>query len=312
MSKDSALAMVSGNPVLSSNGVATGPLGEGSIPLPPSGESQAELKSTPFQQFAKKEAEIQRRREEFKKEREEFEKERTRVNGMAKTYDEFLAKRKENPMDAMKMLGFSETEVFNYLAASEKPQLTPEEQMIQTAEKAADAKLKAYEEAQLKKEQEVQAKADQETIQDYKRQIGSLIAASPELYEYCHYYGPEAESLVYTLTKQSIMDSKGQDVLSTQEAVQMAEEYFETRDKEMNTLKKRKSWGANQVDAIDAPLKAEVSPQVDRSPLSEKKPLNRTLTNSDRATVASTQVRQKETPAQKRERLMNALRNGKM
>ncbi len=298
MSNESALALATGNPI--------------PPPTPTAPAPEPQLQSAPFNHLAKKESELVRQRNEFKKEQESWNQERTRLVEAKKQYDNYNELKKTDPVGALKTLGFSETDIFNYLANTQPPELTPEQKAAQAAEQAADAKIKEFEANQLKKEQDAQRAQDRSLIQGFKQEMSQVIAKNADKYEYCAYYGPEAEALAYETTLAIVKESKGADIITAAEAVEMVEEYFEERDKEMNKLKKR-----NPTPTIPAPKTEPVRTRTLSQPLAASQEIpkptitkTRTLNNGLTSTVAATRHRMNETREQKRERLIEALKNG--
>lgn len=290
-------------------------------PTPPTAESggaveapkQEALQSTPFSQLAKKEAEIVRQREIFKREKQAIEAEKTKLAEINKQIKLYEDTKKTDPIAALKMIGFSETDIFNYMAANEQKEPTPEERAAKAAEAAAEAKIKAFEEQQKQRIIAEQKERDTTLIKGFKSDIANTIKTNSEKYEYCNYYGPEAEALAYEITLATLKTSGGKDVLTPQEAIQMAEEYFENKDKEMATLKKRNP----TPPPVEAPPSAERSRTVTPGFPNQEQPKptvtkTRTLTNAATPTAASMRRTGPESREQKRERLMNALRNGSL
>lgn len=306
MSKESAMAVLTGNPVpppqISTPNGAT----------PPQLPSET-LKSDPFSKLARKEEQILREKQTLKSEREAFQKDRDQVLEAKKKYDEYLVKKQTDPIEAMKMLGFSETDIFNYIANQTPAELSPEEKAIQAAEKAADARLKAFEDAQVKKQQEAQSQINKELLQGFRNDIKKTIDSNKDHLEYCSYYGKEAENLAYEISTQVVTRSKGTDFVDAKEALQMAEDYYEERDKEMARLKKRQSQVSTFAKA-SPPVSTERTRTLSNGPVSEApKPAitkTRTLHNGATSTVASTRQTRTETRDQKRDRLIEALKNG--
>src|SRR5580658_1141547 len=77
--------------------------------------------------FAKKEAQMQREREAFQKTQEEFKKQREQVDVVQKRAKEFDDLRDKDPIAALKLLGFSEADIFNFMAQGEKTEPSAEE-----------------------------------------------------------------------------------------------------------------------------------------------------------------------------------------
>lgn len=303
MSKEAAMALATGNtpttPVATEGGTRQAP--------PPT----PALASTPFNALARKEAEFVKRQEAFKAEKAAVLAEKLQYETYNQKFKEFEETRAKDPIAAFKMAGFSETEIFNYLAAQEKKELTVEERAAQAASEAADAKIKAYEDGLAKKAQEAQATQDKELIDGYKSELGKTVQANPDKFKYCEFHGPAAEDLMYETAIQVLKDSNGADILTPQEAAQMVEEYYEGQDKEMERLRRPPTPSAPETTVKESERSRVVHPSVD--PALTPKPMitkTRTLTNAATSTVASARHNRNETREQKRERLMEALRNG--
>jgi hypothetical protein len=306
MSRDSALAVATGNPVPETPNVHS----------VPSETADAPLQSTPFSLMAKKEAEIVRRNEELKKERALIDSEKLKIKDIQKQYDDYQSTKQKDPIAALKMLGFSETDILNYLAHEETPELSSEEKAIQAAEKAADAKIRAFEEAQAKRVKEEQLKVDQGLIDNYKRDIGKVVQSQPDEFEYCNYYGKEAQDLIYEYARQVVKTSKGQDFVTAEEAAKVIEQHFEEKDQEMNAIKKRtKASSSNDQTRAEASTEGRRTSTVTPGFPGEPQPKpsisrSRTLSGTAATVSAASRVSRNETKDQKRERLMDALRNG--
>lgn len=261
--------------------------------------------------LAKKEAEIVRQQMELKKERETFGTEKQKVQEILKAANEFDALRKNDPVAALKKLGYTETEIFNWMAAQEKTELTAEEKAIAAAKEAAAAEIKAFKDADTLEKQKAQEQLDQKTLGSFKSGISSLIKANPIKFEYCAYEGAAAEALIYETVLQSVVASKGKDVISAQEATELAEAYYEEKDKGMAALTKRKP-AVSETDTKKEPERTRTvdpnSPGAATAKATVQR--NRSINNGARATVASTTAKKPETPTEKRARLENMLRNG--
>ena len=251
----------------------------------------SELESTRFSQLAKKESELQRQRELLKKEQTQFMTESQKLAEMQKQFNTFTELKSKDPVAALKQLGFSETDLFNFIA-DQQDNSTPEEK----AAKAAQAEIQKFTDAQAKKEADLLAKRNAEVLQEFRQKITTTIANDPDKYEYCNYHGPLAEELIYE-TVAAVLESD-KVVISVEEAAQMVEQYYEDQDESMKTLKKRQP-KAETAPAVapEAPLKPQVSP----------KPMpSRTLSSKTGASVASTVAKPlNETPDQKKARLIS-------
>lgn len=311
MSKEAAMALATGqpqnnvNPSLITGDMKTGEAGlnPGLAPSidPPQNEKVKEkLDSDRFALLAKQEAKTVREREEFKKEKAAFEEERAKARDLVGRINAFEEKRKSDPVAALKDIGFSETEIFNFLAVQEKKEATPEE----VAKAVAEEQIKQFKEEQAKIAGDAQRAREQGLVKKYQTQISSAIKADPEKYEYANFYGPAAEELAIEFAKKNV-EVNGE-LLTPDEIAQAIEDYYEETDKAMSTLKKRQS--KIEAKSVESEVKAPertrtLSPQVG-APQPTK-----TLTNKIAATVAST-VTRRETHEQKKERLIAALKNG--
>lgn len=241
-----------------------------------------------FQQFAKQQAAIQKDRDALKAERAKMQEDLTRVEAVRKQWQDFETMKAKDPLGAMKLAGFSDTDIFNFYAKAEEAK-----KFADTPEAKAQALAKA-EIDKFKQEQETKAQADQATndarvISNFKSQISQAVSSDKDKYEFCNHYGAEAEALIYATVEQVLKDSN--EVLTPAEAADMVESFYETRHKTASSLKK-----------ITPQAAAEPTPEPVPEPTGRK-----TLSNRVTATVASSAPK-KETYAEKRQRLENMIR----
>lgn len=292
MSKESATAMLNASIPAPTEGATLG--GNPGLQPVPEAPKQEALESTRFAHLAKKEVELQKQRESFKKEQESLTQEREKMKAIHKKLQDFDEMKLKDPVAALKLAGFTETDLFNFIAAAEDNS-TPE----QKATKAAQAEINKFKEEQSKKEQEAQTKRNTEVLDSFRKDIQKQIASDKDKYEYCNYNGPLAEELIYETVAAVLEESK--EVISVQEAAEMVESYYEEQDKAMSNLKKRKPKEPETViQPQDEPLRAQVSPRPSTP--------SKTLSSKTTASVAST-VTRKETHAEKRQRLIETLGN---
>lgn len=313
MSREAAMSMLTGQaPSVAQTST------EGQVatvgPEVPKAPDQGQLDSSRFAQLAKKEAQLVKEREETKRDREAIAAEKAKLKAIQEKFARFEEKRKTDGIAALKELDYTEADFFNWAAAQEKPEPTPEEKIAQAAEAAAEARIKKFEEEQQAKLAKEQAERDQSLITSFKSDISSALEASKEKLEYCAYYGPLAEELAYEFVVEAVRQSQGKDCPTAQEALEAVEAYYEEQDKAMSSIKKR----SPQQQPTPEPEATGKAPERSRTvtpgyPKEEQpKPTinkSRTLSNAATATVASTRPRV-ETREQKRERLMEYLRNG--
>lgn len=290
MSKESALASMISTPEVTPAAPET--------PTPVAAPVVENPNSKAFSHLARKEAELQR-------ERVTFNAEKTKLEEANKQYQEYLATKAKDPIAALKLLGFSETDVFNYMAAQQPVEKTPEEKAIEAATSAADARIKSFEDAQAKRESDQKKEADDQLINSYKSSVAQVVEQDKDKYEYCAYYGDAAQELIYETVLAVVKNSNGADVPTPAEAAQMVEEYYEEKDKSMMTLKKRQP-KAPEAEAPKAdPARSRT---VVEKPKDETAPKpSRTITRNATVTAASARSFN-ETKDQKRERLISKLR----
>lgn len=261
------------------------------------------LDSDRYALMAKKEAKFVREREEFKKEQLKLQDEKTRLTEFHTKIQEFETLRKSDPVAALKHIGFSETEIFNYLANDEKKEPTTEE----LASKAAKEAIDNFKKEQLEIQTEAQKSRDTQIIGKFKSQISESITRNPDKYEYCAFNGPMAQELAFDLVNQVLKDSKGTELLTVEQALDDIELYYEEQDKAMSVLKKRQP----KVEAPSNVVKSEPERTRTVTPPQQANPPAKTITNRMGATTAST-IKRTESFEQKKIRLIEALKRGKL
>lgn len=307
MSKESAMAMT-GSTAPVNHSILTGEIPNGVSTNPGLTAEQTTnpvveraLDSDRFAILAKKEAKIVREQQAFKAEQAKLADEKTRLTEFYNKIQRYEELKKADPIAAIKELGFSETDLFNYLSGQEKKEPTTEE----LASKAAQDAIDKFKVEQSKIQNEAQKARDDGIIKRFRGQIGESIEKNKDKYEYCAFNGPLAQELAFDLVNQVLKDSKGSELLSIDEALDMVENYYEEQDKSMSTLKKRQP----KVEA--APIKSK-EPERTRTitpPIGA--PATKTLSNKVSPTVAST-VKRVETHEQKKTRLIEALKRGSL
>ena len=297
MSKESAMQMLTSTSPAPAAPAPAGSPGLQSAPAPaaegaaPAANPQPALESTRFAQLAKKEAELQKQREAFKAEQTQFMTERQKIVEIQKQLNGFNELKMKDPVAALKQMGFSETDLFNFIAAQEDKS-TPEEK----AAKAAQNEIQKFKDEQAKAAQEAQEAKNKQVLGQFRKNIAETITNDPEKYEYCNHYGPIAEELIYE-TVTAVLESD-KELISVAEAAAMVEQYYEEEDKAMSSLKKRqpKAPATEAAPAPEAALKPQVSPRPSAG---------RTLSSKATASVASTVTAPRnETPDQKKARLI--------
>jgi hypothetical protein len=313
MSKEAAMALATGQPVAQVNpSLITGDMGGTVNPeltpteTPPAAQQVKEtIDSDRFAMIAKKEAKLVKEREEFKKEQTAIQEERAKLKAYVDKIEAFEAKRKADPIAALKDIGFTDTEIYNALAegGGEKKEPTTEE----IARAAAAEEVTKFKTEQEKIAAEAQKAKEQSLVTEYTTKISSAIKANPEKYEYSNYYGKVAEELAVEFATENV--KLNGELLSPEEVAEAIEAYYEEQDKAMSQLKKRQpketTPGPTGTIKTEPARTRTVVPPVGAPPPAPSK----TLTNKATATVAST-VARRETHEQKKERLIAALKAG--
>lgn len=286
MSKESAMALMNGTPAPVEVVAPAAPVTE----VAPT----KEVDSDRFARLAAKEARLVKEREGFKTEQQRLLDERKGLEEVQAKIKHFEELKKTDPVQALKDIGFTEDDMFNFLSGKVKEELTPE----QKAEAAAQAAIKKFEDAQEAKAKKEQEDAYDQSIKSFKGEIKSAIAKETETYEFLNYQGALGEELVYeTILEIYKIDKEILPHEAMKEALELAESFYEEEAKKMMMLKKL----APKVEATPAKVeepKAPVKPSIAPS-----------LTNKVTTTIAST-VPRPETRAEKRARLEEQLRAG--
>lgn len=298
MSKDSAMAVATGAPAPVEAPAAAAPV-----------ETPAQLQSTPFSQLAKKEAEIVRQRSELKKEQEIMRSEKDQIHKIKSQYDEYQATKAQDPVKALKMLGFSETDIFNYMAANQPEELTPEQKTIKVAEAAAEAKIKSFEENQANRLKAEQAEQDKSLIQGYRGEVSKVIKSNPDEFRYCNHFGPAADAQIYEYVL-AVAQVEGVAITPLQAAKEI-EKYYEDEDMAMDKIRRKPTPPPVEKPKAEPERTRTVSPAYPgQEPAKPVVTRTRSLSNATTSTVAATRHVNNESREAKRERLINALRNG--
>lgn len=246
-----------------------------------------ELDSSKWAAIAKKEQRLVHDQLALKKKAEEIAAKEKELQSKITPFQEFEALRSKDPVAALRGLGFSETDIFNWLANGEKKELTPEEK-AQAAAQAEIKKFKEEQEAEKTKAQQAQEKA---VIDRFKGKIKGFLATNKDKFEACADYGEIAEDAAFRLVEQIAKDTG--EVVPLSEAFEALEAYYDGEYERMSNYNKFKK------------KEEPVAVTEEKKPVSRG--TNKTLTNSVTPTIAST-VPKNETRSQKRERLINQIK----
>lgn len=310
MSKEAAMAMIkTGAPAPAVQTTAPATTTPGAAPAT---TSEAPATATPtdprIQALLKKETTLVRERESFNKEKASYDERIKRADELlarGKTFEETLRK---DPVEALKLIGLSDTQIFNVMAEAnkEKPAKTPEE----IAREETQRLLKERDDSDAKTREEQLKVANAQAV---TTAITKLVTApeSAEKYEYINHHGPMGHEIVRETLFEFAKQLQGQDIDQATaekllaEAADSVEDWFEQQDLAMEKLKKREK---RRTPAAPEPVveQPRITTTVVTTP---EQPKPKTLTNRVTATSAAASSR-KETPTQKRERLIEELRRG--
>jgi hypothetical protein len=293
MSKETALQMTNGTTPAPTEAPPAA-----AAPAQPTETKADDIQSSRFAIHAKKEAQLVKDREALKKEREEWlaqKKQADDILAKGKLFDETFAK---DPVEALKLLGYSEAQIYNIIAEGANPkEKTPEE----IAREAARLEIEENEKKRKDSEAQAQRERDEKVIAKLKTDITDTLKKKADKYEYCAFEGPDAEAQVFEIIAQNLEINK--ELLSIDEAFDILEEYYEKRDQEMSKLKKRQPKPQPEPTPDDEPAPAAAKSATPKTAA-------KTLTNQVTATVASTIPAKRETRSQLKDRLAKRLAEG--
>lgn len=312
MGKAEALTMLTGE----ASAVASGSLVTGEIPAvtadqlqlskPTETPTEVALKPAPDEMqssrlaiFAKKEAQLQREREALKAERESWLKEKQQADQYLQKGREFDEIAKTDKIKALRMIGWSDEDIVNIIAETSNKQVDPIEEARKIATEETRKLREELEQEKIKAEQS----RNQQLITRLKSDIANTIAQKAEQFEICSFRGVEAQEQAYEIILENLKQNN--ELLSVQEALEMTEEFYENEARALQQLKK---FQAKQAEAQAA---EPVANQTTRQATPQPQPKPKTLTNSATATTAAI-INRRETPSEKKERLIKALMNGGM
>ncbi len=312
MSKESALALMTGQPVEATPMVETP---TETVDVTPAAEAPSELDSARFARIAKQEAKLQSERAAYKADVEAHNIEKEKLRKVQALVAEFESTKIKDPIKAIKSLGFTDQQIIQWFESNE---LSPEEKAV----KAAEDKIQEYENKR-KQEQETIEKAKveaeenskKETLSKTKASVSKEIADNKDTYEYCSYHGSVAQELIletieeaYNLDRQTNPEAQR---MSAKEAIELVEDYYEKEDKIMSEAIKKRSLSAldnppaTQIPVGDKPTMGRAAPtQLSRSQANAVAPakgLAKTVSTTA-ATIPTIPV--KETVDQKKARII--------
>lgn len=293
MSKESAMAQATG---------VTGHVVEAKIDTPTAAnapETTSQASDPNVQALLKKEVRLVQERKAFNEEMAKSKLEIEQSRAVLAKHKEFEELKNKDVVASLKMLGYTDTQIFEALSQSAPREKTAEEKAEEVARRVLKENNDKLEVDRQKSEQEKNVKV----IDNFNKSIGSAIKADPVKYEFCNFNGQAAEELIYMTVAETLKESKGTKLLTVTEAADLVEAHYEEQAKALKALKKMTP--AEVVEAKKEELKKEtvLVPKV-----GGEQPRSKTLTN--KVTLTSTTNQRAETSSEKRERLAQVLRTG--
>jgi len=309
MSKESALRLATGNPTVTPNPslVPSNPPAAAAaattaevVAEPPAGATTTDKpvtqpKDDKLSIIIKKEAEIFKAREAIKKQQADLATKEKQYNEVIKRVQDFEDLAKKDKVSALKMLGWSDTDIVNIMN-TEPTKPTAEE----IAARIAEEKINSFKAEMTEKEKKAAAERDTQLVSNFKNELADTLKKDAEKYKFAAHRGKEAELQAMAIIEQNLKLTNGEELISIEEALQMTNDLFKQDYESARKL-------------FDEPAAAPVEPP--RKEMTGKPPVSnipapkpKTLTNAVSATATSTPITMNETRAQKRERLIEAIK----
>lgn len=234
----------------------------------------------------------------LKAERESVAKLKAEIEAKLAPFEKFQIERAKDPVQAMKSLGFSEEDIFNFLAASEKKDPTPEERAAAAAQAVID-KARAEDRAAALK---AQGEANNRIIARFQERIGAFVndSANAEAFEHCQAKGKIAEAQIYENVARVLLDTG--ELITVKEAAQMAEDFYKFEHEEIETRRAARRKPADTAPVEPEPKDPNAQSKTVTAPLAPK-----VVTNAARPTIAAA-VEKPESRAEKKARIIEAIR----
>ena len=308
MSKDSALKLATtpsatpAAPVVAA--VAQPPAGATTIDTP---QAAAPAHDNRLDIIIKKETQIFKDREQLKKAQAEATESKRQSDEIISRVRAFEDKAKTSKVDALKMLGWTDTDIINLINADKPNAPTAEE----IAAKVADEKVKGLDDKWTQKEKKAQEDRDAQEISTFRGEIGSTLKSEASKYKYAASEGREAELQAWAIILQNLKatatpENPSGEVLTIGEALEITDEYYK-----MKYESKRKLFEEPkvQIETPEAPAKPAGGTFAGRAPVSNTPQPPKTLTNAVAPTSrAAATTTTRETPEAKRARLADMIR----
>jgi hypothetical protein len=267
-------------------------------------EVKAPIQDERFKHLSQKEVQIQQQREQLKKDREAFEVERSKLKPAQDEFARFTELKKTNPVEAFKLLGFTETDFINW-ASSQQDTRTPAEIAADTAR----AEIQKDRTAQAKQAEEAQQQRNAEVLAKFDKDVTAHILSDKDSYEFCNFHGKAAEELIKEYVTEVLTSQN--ELISIKEAADAVEQYYYDMALDQAKLKKlapKPSTPEQETPGQSKPVERvrTLVPKEEEAP--KPKPPSRTITNRVTASTSSA-VPKNETKEQKRQRLIGMLSN---
>lgn len=305
MSRESALAAAqTPAPTVAPDPVDTTPPADGTPPV------QDQADAARFASIARKEAAAVKLQQDAKRERDALAAEKAEIAAIKKKEQDFSELKGKDPIAALKLMGFSETDIFNYMANQPtKVEPTPEEKAAKAAEAAAKAQIKAFRDEQAQKAKEAEAAKDSEIIEGLKTETSTFIEANKATMPLCAHYGQAAVDQALEIIKENLKTTEGKELLTVKEALEMTESFYKGELDELMAKTGQKKPEETAPEAPTAPVRTRTVTPGDPS---YKQPAvvtrTRTLSNNTGVTSGSAAAPKNETREQKKDRLSALIR----
>lgn len=304
MSKESALKLAGGSPIVvpTTTAPAAAPVATPVVEATAGATPPAETKDDRLSIIIKKEAKLFQEQEKIKKEREDWAKKQIEydtVINRAKKFDEIAGKDK---IAALKSLGWSDTDIVN--AMNQEPTAA---NAVEEARRIAKEEADKIRAELSDKDKKSLAESNARLVTNFKKDLSDTLKKEADKFKFAAYEGKEAEIQAMKIIEENLRLTKGEELISIQEALEMT-----------NDIYKAKYEGAKGLfepapvaePVVDTPARGSMAGKPPVSSTPQPKP--RTLTNAVTPTAASanTTTTRTETPGEKRQRLADALRAG--
>lgn len=308
MSRETAMAVATGTPPPAAPAAPDAVVGPEAANAPAATpQAAAPTTSDPrMSALLKKEVALVNERQAFGRQKAEHEarlKQADTILNKGKLFEDTLSR---DPVEALKLIGFSDTQIFNIMAESQK------EKPTKTAEEIAKEEtlkvLKERDEADAKRRSEQEMSANDRAVNSSIQEIVTR-AENQEKFAHCAYHGEDAHEIIkdtlYGFAKQEaernpgiVFDKQTSEALLL-EATEAIERWYREGYKKMRSKFDPENPAPAAPEVVAAPEPAPTA-QETRA---------KTLTNRIAPTTAAIQ-NQRETAEQKRSRLERVLATG--